>query len=250
MADLHLAMPGDLWDQLGAGVETVGAAKALILKQLPILLFNRVIGLGIAQPATEQDVDQICNLYGGLGLRTGVQLAPTAQPPQLGEWLEKLGVNRTDTWGKLYRGTEPAAPVDTALRVEQIGEERAEEFGKIVAAAFRMPEPIDRWIAASIGRAGWHHYMALDGEKGVGVAALFVKDGVGSLGIAGTLPESRGKGAQSALIARRINDSIASGCRWLVVEADVDTPERPNPSYRNLLRFGFKLAYERQNYRS
>jgi len=45
-------------------------------------------------------------------------------------------------------------------------------------------------------------------------------------------------------------DGIEMGCRWLVVEADPDTAERPNPSYRNLVRFGFKLAYERPNYRA
>lgn len=250
MVDLHRAMPSDLWEQLGAGVETVGTAQMLVMKQVPILLFNRVIGLGIEVPATEQQVADICELYGKIGVRTSVQLAPTAEPQQVREWLEKRGVTRKDTWGKLYRGVEAPVAVDTKLRVEQIGKERAEEFGRIVSAAFGMPSPLDRWLAASIGREGWRHYMAIDGDKGVAVAALFVKDGVGSLGIAGTLPESRGNGAQSALIARRIHDGIELGCKWLVVEADVDTPDRPNPSYRNLIKMGFRLAYERPNYRS
>ena len=78
--------------------------------------------------------------------------------------------------------------------------------------------------------------------------ALFVKGDVGWLGIASTLPAYRPRGAQGALMARRIRDGADLGCRWLVTETGEDTPHHPNPSYHNMLRTGFSLAYRRPNY--
>ena len=49
-------------------------------------------------------------------------------------------------------------------------------------------------------------------------------------------------------MARRIEDGRALGCRWFVTETGEDTPERPNPSFRNMLRSGFALGYHRANY--
>jgi GNAT superfamily N-acetyltransferase len=87
-----------------------------------------------------------------------------------------------------------------------------------------------------------------DGETSVAGGALFVKGDVGWLGIASTLPAHRRHGAQGALMARRIRDAVELGCRWVVTETGEDTPEHPNPSYHNMLRTGFVLAYQRPNY--
>src|SRR4051794_32413354 len=53
MADLQRALPEALAAELGAGLETVGGAVALLMARVPQILFNRVIGLGVAEPATE-----------------------------------------------------------------------------------------------------------------------------------------------------------------------------------------------------
>ena len=77
---------------------------------------------------------------------------------------------------------------------------------------------------------------------------MFVNGEVGWLGFASTLKKYRKRGGQSALFARRIQDGLALGCKWFVTETGEDTPEDPNPSYHNMLRSGFKLAYLRRNY--
>jgi len=181
IVDLLNAMPHDLQLQLGVAVMPLGSGVAIVMKQVPVLLLNRVIGLGIVEPGTEQMVDEICSMYERAGVRTGIQLAPTAKPEQVKEWLEKRGLELTGTWGKLYRGSEPAGGAETDLKIEQIGRERAEEFGDIAAKAYQLPDTLSNWIALSVGRDGWRHYMALDGKKGVGVAALYVQGEVGWL---------------------------------------------------------------------
>jgi GNAT superfamily N-acetyltransferase len=117
-----------------------------------------------------------------------------------------------------------------------------------VATGFGMSEPVRPWLAATVGRASWQHYLAFDGEIPVAGAALFVRQGLGWLGIASTLPTHRGRGAQSALIARRVHDAIELGCSFMAVETAEDHPERPNPSFRNVVRFGFEVAYQRPNF--
>ena len=65
---------------------------------------------------------------------------------------------------------------------------------------------------------------------------------------AATLPSHRRRGAQGALVARRIRDGLALGYRLFAAEAAEDGPEAPDPSYHNVLRAGFRLAYLRRSY--
>jgi GNAT superfamily N-acetyltransferase len=65
---------------------------------------------------------------------------------------------------------------------------------------------------------------------------------------ASTLPEARGRGAQSALIARRIEDCARARCDTIVVETAEPTAENAAPSYRNVTRLGFQPVYARPNY--
>ena len=149
--------------------------------------------------------------------------------------------------GSRVYGTPPV-PRATPLRLEQIGAAHAGVFAAITCAAFRMPDALQPWIASAIGRPGWHHYLALDAGAPVATAAMHVRGDTAWLGIAGTHPLHRRRGAQGALMARRIEDGIALGCTWFVTETSEDTPERPNSSFHNMVRSGFLLAYQRPNY--
>jgi GNAT superfamily N-acetyltransferase len=60
-----------------------------------------------------------------------------------------------------------------------------------------------------------------------------------------TLPQERGRGAQSALLTARARAAQAAGCRWLVAETGAEDPGDHNTSLRNLRRTGFEPLYER-----
>jgi hypothetical protein len=45
-----------------------------------------------------------------------------------------------------------------------------------------------------------------------------------------------------------MRDAAGDGCRWVSVETAEQTPEREAPSFRNLTRLGFTVAYRRPNY--
>ena len=50
------------------------------------------------------------------------------------------------------------------------------------------------------------------------------------------LPEARGRGAHSALLAHPIRDAAELGCEWIACETVEDRPERSNPALRNMWR--------------
>lgn len=230
-------------------VKHVGSACVTMIPQLDMRFFNRINLLGVNEPATESQVAEGIELVECAGCTNYmVQLSPLAQPPELVGWLAARGLRKANNWAKMYRGNEPALGAHTDLRIQPIGREYTDAFGEIALTAFEMPLELRPHMACVIGKPGWYHYMAFDGRHPVAGAAMYVLNDVAWLGFGCTLEAYRGRGAQSALFACRIEDGLGHGVRWFVTETGEDRPEQPNPSYRNMLRAGFKLAYMRPNY--
>jgi hypothetical protein len=176
------------------------------------------------------------------------QVSPLAQPAQVPEWLAARGFKPSSNWSKMIRNNEPAPAIPTDLRLEEIEPGQAEAYADVVLASFEIPGVLRPLMKGIVGKPGWHHFMAFDGEKPAAAAAMFVHGEVAWLGFDGTLKKYRQRGAQGALQAMRIEAGRKLGCKWFVTETGEDTPENPNPSYHNMLRTGFKLAYLRRNY--
>jgi hypothetical protein len=235
--------------QAGAGHRRIGGALASWVTSADVLTLNRCIGVGVERPATEVHVDEILAAFREAGTaRAYIQVSPDARPAMLERWLESRGLKHHNNWTKVFRESGPAPAATSELRVEEVGAERGEEFARVATAAFGMPETLAPLLSSSAGRRGWHYYLASDGATPVASAALYTSGPLAWLGVGATLHEARGRGAQSALIARRIGDAHKLGCRWLVSETAQDDPAKPAPSYRNLVRLGFRLAYLRKNY--
>lgn len=234
---------------LGLHVSKHASATVFAASGLDVLGFNRVVGLGVTVPATEAHLDAVIARYEAAGVRRFfVQVSPAAMPPALFDWLRARGFVHYNNWVKLVRGVEHPPEVETGLRIEEIGMERAETFGLIVAAGFGWPSLVQRLLVRFVGRPGWRHYLAYEGTTPVAAAGLYVDGAYGYLGPAATLSAYRGRGAQQALIARRIRDAAALDCSALVTETAEDRPGREAPSFRNMRRAGFEVAYLRPNY--
>lgn len=234
----------------GVEVRRIGGAVVAIAARVDVLSFNRAVGLGMAEPATESAIDEITSAYRAAGApRFFIQVSPAARPAGIPDWLAARGFVHHNNWMKLWRDGSPPSQAETDLSIVRIGAERARDWAGIVGTAFQFPAPLQHWLAEGVGRADTLHYLALDGDRAVGAASLFLAGEAGHLSWAATLPEARGRGAQSALIATRLRDGILRGCRWFVSETAEDLPEKPNPSTHNLRRMGFEPLYLRPNYR-
>jgi GNAT superfamily N-acetyltransferase len=244
----HEAMPESLRRTLRVGGGPLGSGF-LVHAAADVLMFNRVVGLGVGSPASEADLDQAVAHFEAAGARRFmVQVAPHARPGTLLDWLAARGFYRHNHWIRLVRDTSAVESVRTELRVSEFGEAHADEFGRMEAEAFGHPPELAGLSACLVGQPGWRFFGAFDGDALVSVSALRVNGPAAWFGFASTHATHRGRGAQSALIAARIEAAREAGCRWVCVETAPDTPEKPNPSTHNLRRLGFTDAYERPNW--
>ena len=223
-------------------VREAGGAVVLQLPQAPDSpMVNRAIGLGTASPATEDDVDAVLAAFDE-DLTYYVAVSPSARPEELPRWLADRGLQPGWGWMTFTRGVEPPERRPTGLTLEEVTEaEGAASFARIVRIGYGLPEATEPVIAGAPGQ-GWRCWLALDGDEPASAAAMYVSEGAAYLGFAATLPEHRGKGAQNALLAERIEQAAASGCDVVLTETGERRDDLPSNSYRNILRAGFREA--------
>jgi len=222
-----------------SSVAETGGATVLRVPEVPESpMLNRIVGLGVESAATEADVDQALAAM-GTGVTFYVAVAPGARPAELPEWLRARGLEPGWGWMVFRRDVNPPASAATNLGVVEVDTlVHAEAFGHVVRASYELPETIEPRLAR-MRDAGWQCWVALDGDEPAGAGALFAAEGVAYLGLAGTLSEHRGKGAQSALLAARIRRAAELGCDLVITETGERGGDRPSNSYRNIVRAGF-----------
>jgi GNAT superfamily N-acetyltransferase len=247
--DLYRAASTDSIRACGLRITECDGAITTVASSIDVLGFNRVIGLGLEREATDRDLDEITDQYIAAGVpRFFVQVCPSRGSQNLIEQLRRRGFRHHNNWVKLCRDTSPPPPIETDLTIRAIGPQEAAAFARIVCACFDWPDAAQPWVRELVGFPGWRHYMAFDGEEPVATGACLLGDGWVWKDFAATLPAYRNRGAQAALLARSIDDVRGLGYQQIVVETAEDTPTKPSPSYRNMLRFGFRPTYVRPNW--
>lgn len=239
--DLYAAAP----PEVGARTTEIGGALCLRLDPLSaVTMFNRVLCLGLEAPATDEQLDEALEFL--QGVQAYVTVAPGAEPQDLDERLEARGLAPDRGWTKFSRSTADPPQVRTALRVER--DESGEAFAEAATRGFEVPDLFLDWLRRLPGRDGWQCFVAFDEDVPAAAGALFIRGNVGWNGIGATVPEQRGKGGQSALLAARIKAAAEAGCEVVVTETGEPVDGVPNGSYRNILRAGFEPVYVRANY--
>lgn len=244
-------VPGGLMERYGvATLEVAGGLCMAVASQPGAPWLNHAVGLGVAEPVTDADLDRVAAFYEGLGTSYSIAVAPSAAG-DLESRLAARGMRPARPWMTFHRDAGPIAGPATRLRIEDAGPGSSRAFGGIVATAFGLSADLGAWIAALVGAPGATCLLALDGDVPVGAAVLVVDGDCAWFGFGATLPGHRGQGAQGALFAERARRARAQGARHLVTETGAAVgDETPGPSYRNILRSGFAEAELRPNYAS
>jgi GNAT superfamily N-acetyltransferase len=231
-----------------AGLPVARVAGAVCVALPPAAqntMLNRVHALGLAGPVDEAGLDEIDGFFRAHRVTYAIGLSPLA-PPELGPALASRGFEPGYAWMKFTRDLDEPGAVTTDLRVEEPSDGR--DFGAVLSAAYGFPAgTMSATFAGLPGSPGWSCFVAYDGDEPVGAGALFADEGVGWLGLAGTVPERRGRGAQNAILAARIRRARQLRLEALATETGERVPDRPSNSYRNILRAGFEEAYLRPN---
>jgi GNAT superfamily N-acetyltransferase len=244
--DMYAAAPEDAAAELGLEHRLLDGSALLISRSLDVLQFNR-LALGTLSSAYDVTLDDAISAFESAGIRNWVVQIPQGTAP-----LETLCASRglvphRRTWAKFVRGPETASARST-LTIRALDQGEARVFGEVAARTYGMPPAAARWLSSLVGRPRWTCFVAFDGSEPVATGAIFI-DGTSSwLGIGATLPDHRGQGAQSALLAARIEAASRHGCEALTTETGVPLPDEAGPSYGNIQRLGFRVVYQRTNY--
>ncbi len=252
----YLAAPPEVAKRFGLRTERYGSTTAILMRKSKNLLYNRLIGWGQATTATLGQLDRFIALARAHRAEAvGVPLGPKARPSGLREWLEQRGFESGYPGAKLWRDASPLSknPVGRGISVRRARRADAAAWVDVVAQVWRAYGSRRAWFEARAQAPGWRHYLAwIDGEP-VATGALFVGTvggrTVGHLVDGVTLRDWRGRGAQGAIIRRRISDGVRLGCELFTVETAPPLPRMPLVSFRNLCRQGFQLAYLRESWR-
>ena len=253
LTDLYNSASPEVVAASGLSVRQVGDATLIAVSRIDVLALNRLIGLGLGSSPSDGALAEALKAMEQTGSpRCFVPVAPTAASDGLGPRLERLGLRHYNNWMRLRRTlddlprrTDSSA---TSLEVKRIASAHADVFGRLVATAFDFPPAIAPLPSQTIGRPRWHHYLAFEGDTPIASGAMYIAGSAAWFSFAATDAAYRKRGAQQALIVRRLHDAAEAGCKWVSVETAEDTVTRDAPSFRNLRRLGFEVAYKRPNY--
>ena len=245
---LQESAPDEVKALLGIETTRVGGGVVLSMRHDPTNYWSKALGFG--EPLTADLVAEICDFYRAHGTpRAVLQLAPSVLPDDWAEICAKQHIKRSSTWVKLLHDGAPVEQPKTSLRVGRVDPEDATRWASTLLRAFGMPEEgFVPMFAAYAAQDGLTPYAAWDGDEMVAAATLFLHGEAAEFAGASTLPTHRGRGAQSALLASRVEDALAAGCRYLSAETGKPGPGEENSSLNNMLRVGFRHLHDRPNW--
>jgi len=249
-ADWFTAISPELRSACGIAVRTVADATLLIAPQIPLTLFNRVIGLGMTQPARAEDLDAAVSAFVDAGSPTfAVAWGMYSEPAALTAELDARfpASSRRPALAKMMRGAAPPPSVTSDLRVVPVDRSLIGETDRALARANGAPHLAGIFVSL-LWRPRWHLYAVLDREVVAGGAALFLDGGSAWLGMAAVLPEYRRRGGQHALMVQRIRDAIVAGASRIFTETEEPSEPRANPSLNNMERCGFRKIWSRTHF--
>jgi len=187
--------------------------------------------VGMADIAPENvgaTLKMVRSRYSGGRKAYGWVTGPLTRPHDLGERLVGAGLAKADEMaGMALTDLDVQIRADPTIDVREATLHEAQSASEMMARAYGIPEEVARFfnvlLAMSESKVNNRGYFAYvdGGAQPVGWSYLvFLPDSpIVLLGGAATLPEHRGRGIYSALVAKRLADARAEGRRAAVIQA-------------------------------
>lgn len=215
--------------------------------------FNKVAGLGFAGVPDPAVLDGIEQAYVAHGAPVQIELAHLVDP-DIGAALTDRGY-RLESFENVL-GRRLGGPIEqvapAGVEVRRSSDDEFEAWLAVMVDASAHPDlegvpwheefPRETYIRATrdMAAAGVMRFAALRDGVLAGGANFRMADGIAHFPGAGTAPEHRRRGIQSALLVARLAAATAAGCDIAVV-----TTQPGSRSQQNVQRQGFDLLYTR-----
>ncbi|MBZ5570303.1 MAG: GNAT family N-acetyltransferase [Acidobacteriia bacterium] len=246
MPQVHYAkLYQKLCPEIGAAVEPIcGGHMIFAGVGSPI---GRTTGMGFDGSATATDLDRMEEFYRAHKAPSQIDVCPLTDPSLL-ELLKPRRYEMGELNNVLFRKLDGVdagmAPAGATIRQGQA--QRAEEFADIVVRSFfpdgDAPEGFTAMISPIYQIDGAILFVAeIDGKPvACGAGLIIPEHRILALFGAGTLPEFRRRGLQTALLRKRMAVAAKAGCEYAVIVTRGGTT-----SQHNAERLGFRVAYSK-----
>jgi GNAT superfamily N-acetyltransferase len=236
---------GELRPDIGAAFEPIcGGHMIFAGLNSPI---GRAVGMGFDGPVKASDLERLEAFYRSHDAPAQLDICPLSDPSLL-ELVKARGYGIAELNNVLYRTLEKLEPSSPSPGVEILPgrPEDALQYSQIVTRSFfekgDEPAGFAEMLAPMFQCERTWTFLARLGQIPVAAAAgmTIPEHGAFALFGAGTLPEFRGQGLQTALLRTRLRAAVDAGCELAVVVTNGGSA-----SERNCLRLGFKVAYSK-----
>jgi GNAT superfamily N-acetyltransferase len=238
-------------ERMRLAVERIGGGVVVAAGNDTSRFWSRALSLGLHEPLTAEVLAAAVELATAQAApRLVFQVAPALLPPDWADTVGRFGLTPGTTWYKMACPADAFVADQTELQIARTTSADADAAAAALADGFGFDrdDTTGIYAAALAGTAPFSGFAAWDAGTIVATAALAINGDCAQMCGAATLPEHRGRGAQSGLPATRAAAARDHGCRWLVVETYVPAEPGANPSYNNMLRTGFRTQYKRPSW--
>ncbi|HVF68399.1 MAG TPA: GNAT family N-acetyltransferase [Pyrinomonadaceae bacterium] len=234
----------------GAGAcwtEVAGAYATFDGVESPI---TQTFCLGMFATPAEEDFARVEEFFRARGADASHEVSPLADPATL-DLLNGRGYRPVEFTSVMFRplrrGERDARTRGEDLRVRVVGPGEHELWAQTSARGWSESGFGDFMLG--LARVGAERedalcFLAESDGRAVATGALSICEGVALMAGASTVPEARGRGAQSALLDARLGHAAERGCDLAMMCALPGSA-----SQRNAERQGFRIAYTRVKWR-
>ena len=253
-ADLYAAAPAGFAREAGLKTRTLGSTLTLSWAATGRRYFSRSIGLGVVEPATEEQLDQILAGWRDDGITMFLlQSLPHCRPAAYESWLRERGLEPFDVQDRVVRDAGPLAEGSASsageLAVERVDRESRDEWAEFLQRVYRLDT--GPWLQELIGRPGWFQYVARAGGEIVAARAMHIgPDGTAWLGMDGPVPGLMTDDYEpdAALCARIVAEGLVAGVRRFIADIEAPAEDMDTPAYEYFGRLGFSRPYVRTHW--
>ena len=253
-ADLYAAAPAGFAREAGLKTRTLGSTLTLSWAATGRRYFSRSIGLGVVEPATEEQLDQILAGWRDDGITMFLlQSLPHCRPAAYESWLRERGLEPFDVQDRVVRDAGPLAEGSASssreLVVERVDRESRDEWAEFLQRVYLLDT--GPWLQELIGRPGWFQYVARAGGEIVAARAMHIgPDGTAWLGMDGPVPGLMTDDYEpdAALCARIVAEGLVAGVRRFIADIEAPAEDMDTPAYEYFGRLGFSRPYVRTHW--
>ncbi|HKS10102.1 MAG TPA: GNAT family N-acetyltransferase [Pyrinomonadaceae bacterium] len=235
---------GKAFPQIGA--EWIEVAGTFAMFDGPGSPVTQTFGLGMFEPLTAENLDQIEQFFFERGADVFHEVCPLADPTAFA-LLSERGYKPIEFSNVLYRPITTDLRLDTSrnenVQVRLTGQDEVDLWAETAFEGWsEFTEVADflRDLGQVMARSESLTFLAEMDDQPIAAGALSINGDVALLAGASTIPSARRQGAQLALLEERLRYGAAQGCTIAMM-----VTQPGSGSQRNSERHGFRIAYTR-----